>query len=77
MEFKLGDIVKLKSGGPSMTVEESDPTENKTKDSLSVVFFAGNDLRRLIIRRDNLFKLDSDGNPVPESVAAISAGPKK
>lgn len=48
MEFKVGDVVKLKSHGPLMTISYIDPSENEyrcvwfvssTADSASVEIF--------------------------------------
>jgi len=38
--FKIGDVVRRKSGGPKMTVE------GVSKDDVAVVYFVGLELRR-------------------------------
>ena len=45
MQFKIGDVVKLKSGGPDMTVKEIN-TENRY---ITCVYFYNGDLRMAII----------------------------
>ena len=38
LKFKIGDVVRLKSGGPNMTVSEYDTSE--TKNIVHISFFA-------------------------------------
>ena len=46
MEFKPGDVVKLKSGGPKMTIKKIGPNNlENAKDDASCVWFEGNQLK--------------------------------
>jgi len=51
MEFKKGDLVKLKSGGPTMTVSE---IENNR---IYCQWFANNELKTEVIEAEALVKV--------------------
>jgi uncharacterized protein YodC (DUF2158 family) len=53
VEFKVGDVVSLKSGGPPVTVEE----EKNCDDYIHVVWFSGSVLHRDVILESNLVKV--------------------
>lgn len=49
MDFKIGDLVRLKSGGPAMTVSGADHVgEGYTRD-IYVIWFAGHELKELTV----------------------------
>ncbi len=52
-EFSLGDIVKLRSGGPKMTVDNID-----RECESGVVWFCGLELKRAILRNEALRRLE-------------------
>ena len=43
--FKIGDVVRLKSGGPSMTVDELTVHATNGEPMVSVVWFEGSEQR--------------------------------
>lgn len=53
----VGTVVRLKSGGPSLTVSDF---EDQEKNLIAVEWFAGCDLRRDVIRRESLVVLVQD-----------------
>ncbi len=59
MKYKIGQIVRLKSGGPEMTVQDESSSNDKTKTWYSCQWFAGK-------------KLES-GNFPPESLELVQA----
>ena len=56
-KFKSGDIVKLKSGGPSMTVQEWD----KLNESYRCKWFAGNKVQTGHFEEDSLVPVEEEG----------------
>jgi uncharacterized protein YodC (DUF2158 family) len=59
MDFKVGDIVKLKSGGPKMTIEKTGPlNSNNAETGIHCVWFVN-------IQGDEQLK---DGKFVPETL---------
>jgi len=58
MEFKVGDIVVIKSGGPQMTVEKIGPLGFYSKEiGVHCCWFVDNKLQRDVFRFD-VIKLD-------------------
>ncbi len=53
IEFKIGDIVQLKSGGPKMTVENPGSSTN-----LWCQWFAGSKLEKGNFPKESLNKID-------------------
>jgi len=39
MDFKVGDVVVLKSGGPKMTIEKIEPSNSNNAESVKCVWF--------------------------------------
>ncbi|MQB27081.1 DUF2158 domain-containing protein [Agrobacterium radiobacter] len=53
--FERGEIVRLRSGGPAMTVEN----HNETSDVVSVVWFSGSDKKSSKFSGPELFSLEA------------------
>lgn len=66
--YKAGDIVKLKSGGPSMTVDKI----NNNK--VSCVWFKDERLKTAVFRKDTLELVEGAKKPVAKSTAKNSEG---
>lgn len=47
-QFRVGDLVRLKSSGPAMTVEGTDA------DAVHVAWFVGDELHRETMRNENV-----------------------
>lgn len=64
MSFKKGDIVKLKSGGPKMTVQSivSPLSADKEPTSLRAQWFAGSTLKNGTFPFDSLEKVEDGSN---------------
>jgi len=56
MEFKVGDVVRLKSGGPLMTVHES----RELSDYLEVVWSGGSDVRFCTVHKQAVVVCEPD-----------------
>ena len=58
-EFKTGDLVQLKSGGPTMTVKSA-PDDSTYSDEYHCVWFAGSKLSDGHFLADSLLSVDEN-----------------
>jgi uncharacterized protein YodC (DUF2158 family) len=59
-QFAVGDVVKLKSGGPQMTVESLD-----NHDQISCIWFNDNKKHKDSFHKDLLLKVDQSSGGFP------------
>lgn len=57
-DFKIGDVVRLKSGGPKMTVDSL-----KGKDTVQCRWFEDKQVRSAEFSSESLKKVEGDGGP--------------
>ena len=66
--MKVGDVVKLKSGGPLMTIQEIDhwgivySGGNYPKDQAKCFWFDGNEMKEGIFKLDSLILEQAESN---------------
>lgn len=56
-EFKEGDLVELKSGGPKMTVSEIETLQRGGRKLVWCNYFSGNDLQLIKVYSETLKKI--------------------
>ncbi len=66
-EFKVGDLVQLKSGGPIMTVQDTGVLLDALSDALSGTgiscqWFAGTKLERGSFPKESILKIQEENN---------------
>ena len=62
-DIKKGDVVKLKSGGPVMTVQDIDDYSMKgTKEDALCLWFDGNDRKEKVFDLCTLIKIENNSN---------------
>jgi uncharacterized protein YodC (DUF2158 family) len=69
-QFKSGDVVQLKSGGPLMTVTR--PNRETVNGSVSLVWFAGQDFRTAQVDKDTLCRPAPVRKPDAQKISSLA-----